>query len=646
MDTRLFQKLPANSFKDSQEEKEYLYDLLNFTLSLDSIEDDHPQLVPFLRALLKLLAPLLDIDEIAIILKDYHFHSWMPMISFPESDSIHSSLDFKLLLQHAETTAKTQEIQTVSLDRVHGGMMAYPLVFQEQSIGVLFLFQYNLNIDENNSKTKLSCILDTESDERNKLLKVLWYFNELENDAIRGRLEIWETQSILGKYISSQVMEKIIQSPVSIDFDGQDVEVTVLFADLCEFTKLAENLPSKKIVKLLNTVWSNLVDIAFKYQATVDKFMGDCIMLVFNSPFPQEDHCFRACTTALEFQECMKKLNQDPEWQSYELSLSIGINTGIATSGNIGSKDRLEYTVIGDSINLASRLEEAALSGEIFISEHVHDQVEGAFWIEKGERILVKGRSQPVQVYLLIRNFTQKDLEERFFQHSVELQKNILSNIAFSPELTCADTLCQALTKCDREVGLKILNLFEFYFSVELLPQLVEWLETTDDAFLISKGIKTIAFLGGIPYLKTIEPFLQHKDIRVVSNTIEAVGLTNYKDIFQLIKPLLQHENHRIKLRACQVCWHENQELILDEFMQSLFSDDVSTQKAVVVMLSEFSLDEILFAFLQRYVRLNIEGQNKIRSVVKEYGSTKLARYLKVSDEKTGNSDRLKEAKS
>ena len=105
------------------------------------------------------------------------------------------------------------------------------------------------------------------------------------------------------------------------------------------------------------------------------------------------------------------------------------------------------------------------------ISEHVHERVKGAFWIEKGERIRVKGRTQPVQVYLLIHNYTQQDLEKSFLQHPVEQQKNILSNIAFSSELTCTSTLSQALSQCDREVGLKILNLFEFYFTVELLPQ-------------------------------------------------------------------------------------------------------------------------------------------------------------------------------
>ncbi|MBF0276786.1 MAG: hypothetical protein HQM13_03310 [SAR324 cluster bacterium] len=638
-----FPKFPSDSFKSQREENEYLYNLLDFTLHLDAIEDENPHLIEFVENLLELVAPLLEVDEIALILKDHYLNSWMPLISIPRGETIHNSLDFKTILQVAESVFESQESAVFPLQSINGGLLAYPLVFKNQSIGVLFLFEYHAENDqgeERSGEAALPELFCSSSDRYSKMMKMLWYINELENDAIRDRLELWETQSILGKYISSQVMEKIIQSPVPIDFEGQEVEVSILFADLCDFTRIAESLPSKQVVGLLNTIWSTLVEIAFKYQGTVDKFMGDCIMVVYNSPMPQKDHYFCACATALEFQEGIRRIKQDPQWASFDLALSIGINTGPATCGNIGSKDRLEYTVIGDSVNLAARLEESASPGEILISANVFEKIEGGFWTRKKELRQFKGKSELVQTYQLEGHYTQSDLETEFLNHPPSFQKNVLTNIAFSNSLLCAKTLCRFLPKCNKEVALQIFALFEKYFSVEVLPELTLYLQSTDDPYLVSKCVKTVGFLGGPPYLEYLLPFLEHHDIRVLANTIEAIGLTGSKDTFQLVQPFLAHENHRVLLRACQVCWDENRNLILDQFVKSLLSPSTVKQRAVLVMLNESTLNEIMFSFWHRYSSLADENRQKIRAIIIHFGSKKLQRYLNVTEEKIAHHPR------
>ncbi|MGK0291514.1 MAG: class 3 adenylate cyclase, partial [bacterium] len=440
MEKKRFPRVSEDFFSSIEEERSYLYKILDFTLQLDEIEDQNMQLTPFLKELLKILKNFLHVDELAIIVKDLHLHSWTPMISYPEVDAIHNSLDFRLLLQTAELASSTQKTIVQVLDKNKGAFLAYPLIFQDRSIGSILLFNYEFGKSTENTNTRsIPTIFNATTPEYSKLLKLLWYINELENDAIVERLEISETQSLLGKYISSQVMEKIIQSPLSIDLEGQENEVTVLFADMCGFTKLSEELPSKVIVTLLNTYWSYLVDIVFKYQGTVDKFIGDCIMVVFNSPIEQKDHYVRACATALDIQKCMDQLRNQSEYKEYQLEISIGINTGSATCGNVGSKDRLEYTVIGDSVNLAARLEQLAVAGEILISESVFEKVHGGFVINRPDQVNLKGKTNLIQPYQLERFFEPKEIIERFSHSSKKEQKNMLASLSFSNELNNAE---------------------------------------------------------------------------------------------------------------------------------------------------------------------------------------------------------------
>ena len=150
---------------------------------------------------------------------------------------------------------------------------------------------------------------------------------------------------------------------------------------------------------LMNACFERLVPIVEKYDGTVDKFIGDAIMVLFGAPIAHEDDAERAVRTALEMMEAVSAFNAD---QGIELGLHCGINTGLVISGGLGTSTRQQYSVIGDAVNLAARLEDASGRGQIFVGQETYRLTPALFTFERLEPLQVKGKAQPVQVYRVL----------------------------------------------------------------------------------------------------------------------------------------------------------------------------------------------------------------------------------------------------
>jgi len=201
-------------------------------------------------------------------------------------------------------------------------------------------------------------------------------------------------------YVSRQVADQIISNPQLHlkQTRGQRREVTIMFADIRGFTPLAERLLPEEVVAVLNTYLSFLTESVFAYDGTLDKFMGDSVMAVFGAPLDQKHHALRAILAALEMQHDITRLNRERAASGLQtVRIGIGVTTGQVIVGNIGSDERLDYTAIGDTVNLASRLEGMACEGQIIVNEEVHRLVRDYVVAEKLEPMTVKGRSNPVQ---------------------------------------------------------------------------------------------------------------------------------------------------------------------------------------------------------------------------------------------------------
>jgi adenylate cyclase len=208
-----------------------------------------------------------------------------------------------------------------------------------------------------------------------------------------------------GLYVSPQVVERLIRNPDLVKLGGEKKEMTVLFADAREFTSMAEKLDPTDVVRILNQFHTAVTEVIFKNEGVLDKYMGDAVMSFYGAPIEMEDHAARACITALEMEEALLKLHT--RWQEEGLpviDMGVGLNTGAMVVGNMGSSMRFDYTVMGDSVNLGSRLEglNKVYGTRIIVSEFTRQLAGDGFTFRDLDLVRVKGRSEPVRIYELI----------------------------------------------------------------------------------------------------------------------------------------------------------------------------------------------------------------------------------------------------
>jgi len=204
----------------------------------------------------------------------------------------------------------------------------------------------------------------------------------------------------LERFLSGAIVEKILANPDQIHLGGENQTATIMFTDIRGFTRMAEKMEPQQVVELLNEYFTEMTDLIFENGGTLDKYLGDGIMAVFGAPITKPDDPARSVKTAIEMQRAMARLNRDWEARGQPaLRAGVGVNTGAVTAGNIGSTKRMDYTVIGDAVNLASRLCANAAGGQILVSESTFAQLGGSRPAKKLEPIRVKGRDTPVEVY-------------------------------------------------------------------------------------------------------------------------------------------------------------------------------------------------------------------------------------------------------
>ena len=207
---------------------------------------------------------------------------------------------------------------------------------------------------------------------------------------------------MLSRYLSPNVVREVLRNPLDAQLKGRRTHLTVLFSDIRGFTTLAEKLEPEEVVELLNKYLTVMSEIIFRYGGTVDKFEGDGILVFFGAPQPYEDQEERAVRTALEMRDRLSELQQEWVARSEDsLRIGIAIHSGEVMVGNIGSQLRMDYTVIGDTVNLASRLQDLTkeLNASILISGSTQPMVQHMCQLRTFGSVEIRGRQQPVDIY-------------------------------------------------------------------------------------------------------------------------------------------------------------------------------------------------------------------------------------------------------
>jgi adenylate cyclase len=224
------------------------------------------------------------------------------------------------------------------------------------------------------------------------------------NNMAEGMLEKSQVMDALSRYVSPGVAREIFANLNEVELSGKRVDGSVIFADIAGFTRIAEEIRPEELVSMLNKYFSLITHACELNHGMVDKYLGDGVMLVFGAPQPDENHRFNAISCALLMQRLVEHENElRGKLGLFPVQFRIGINSGTMLAGNMGSRERMEYTVVGDTVNLASRLCSISNSGQIVISKdlYLHPNVEGRVLAGEYQFIRLRGIREPVSSYLV-----------------------------------------------------------------------------------------------------------------------------------------------------------------------------------------------------------------------------------------------------
>jgi len=223
-----------------------------------------------------------------------------------------------------------------------------------------------------------------------------------------------ELRRAFSAYVSPDVVKEIIDNPESCELGGQERVISVLFSDIRGFTSLSEQVSATQLVQMLNRVHGPMTQVVLDQRGMLDKYIGDAMMALFNTPVELEDHAERSVRAALEMLEVLARVNREFADEGLpQIDMGVGVNTGECIVGNVGSEVRFDYTAIGDAVNLASRLEGLCkqYGVKIIVSEFTRESLGEALLVRPLDRVRVKGKQEPVTIYhVLVRNALNEKL--------------------------------------------------------------------------------------------------------------------------------------------------------------------------------------------------------------------------------------------
>jgi adenylate cyclase len=293
-----------------------------------------------------------------------------------------------LLIHDAAADERFASSESLRLSGIRSAMCA-PLIYKDKVFGLFYVDCLTKPWAFNKDELNVFSVIAAEA--------AISFDNAQSHEELSHRL--LERQA-LERFLSSSIVERILSDPGQVHLGGENQTATILFADIRGFTRMSEKMQPQEVVELLNEYFTLMTDLIFENGGTLDKYLGDGIMAVFGAPLAKPDDALRAAKTAVEMQQALARLNASweargqPSWK-----MGLGINTGPVTAGNIGSSKRMDYTVIGDSVNLSSRLCANAAGAQILISESTFQSLDGSFPARRLQPIRVKGKESEVQVY-------------------------------------------------------------------------------------------------------------------------------------------------------------------------------------------------------------------------------------------------------
>jgi len=220
-----------------------------------------------------------------------------------------------------------------------------------------------------------------------------------ENDGLREAQKV--IRATFERFVSSNVVDQLLKDPTTIKLGGRMQEITVFFADLQNFTTTSEQTEPEKLLNVLNKYHELIVQIIMDNSGTVDKFIGDAVMALYNTPLEIDNHPLRAVQSAYQIRQAMAEFHKQFE-PEFRMDVNIGIHSGTAVVGNVGAPQIMDFTAVGDTVNVAARLESMSNDGQILISEATYLMIQDHVTVRELGKVTFKGRTVPVMTYEVV----------------------------------------------------------------------------------------------------------------------------------------------------------------------------------------------------------------------------------------------------
>jgi adenylate cyclase len=270
--------------------------------------------------------------------------------------------------------------------------MAVPIMHQEDLLGIMLI---DSSVAVNAYTEKDLHLLSNIANQTAQFIKNAQMAIKIETGAT--------TRERFQRLLSPDLAELVVSGELSVEKGGENRVATVLFADIRGFTAMSEDMVAAEVLSMLNEYFEVMVEIVFRHEGTVDKFVGDEIMVIWGAPVNHEDDAARAVRAALDMQAALEDFNKGREANGLlPIHIGIGINTGDLVAGYIGSTRTMSYSVIGDVVNTAARICSAAKAGQTIIAEATSDFVKDEFELAAVEPLLAKGKSKPISAFTVL----------------------------------------------------------------------------------------------------------------------------------------------------------------------------------------------------------------------------------------------------
>ncbi|MCK5683636.1 HAMP domain-containing protein [bacterium] len=416
---------------------------------------------------------------------------------------------------------------------------------------------------------------------------------------------------------------------------------SVLFTDIRNFTKISEQLSPDELISILTLFYSNVTECVENQNGTVDKFIGDSVMAVFHEE-ENENTALRAVLSAIELKGRISQI-RSATLINHDITLDIGIGiaTGYVVEGSIGTKTFKDYTIVGDAVNVASRLENLSKNGihsGIYIDEDSYVKVKDVIFGHEHEQIKIKGKDQPVNIYEVVCLKNRDELRSSFMSDELVDVESAINAVGISGNIEYLDRLLSFLKHKVPKIRIAAISSIVYLFNrfkkydrdkktrEKICLFFVGALFREVDSFAKSKLIKTLGFLGGIDAIKSLTYFLHDPDARVRANVIEMFSIVENGDfIKQHLFPLLDDENHRVKGNAAQILWKKGfQKRTMEKLIEMSDSENWRSAASAVYSIGEIwdskNYSQLVRMYLRGAVQVNIDAHEffKINQIVVE----------------------------